>query len=138
MGCRTYLQGINDVQIETRPDGATASIISEVAAKLGGDRITFDLDRATAGESFVWIDGRPVSLSAGNGWDSEFQLPNGGTLDPQIPTSEIDSVFADAWEVTDASSLFDPRPADVPEPADLDHSRHWSRRTEHNAVSREA
>ena len=170
-----------DVQIQTRPwhAGSVASIISEVAAKLGDRNVTFDLDRAHAGESFVWIDGHPASLSAGNrvvtldagriieispsdyqviwntgetldvtnagsclevtaslspkdgpgsvegllgsdsGWDSDFQLPNGAILDPQISMSEIDGVFADAWRVTDATSLFNPGAADVPEPASL-------------------
>jgi hypothetical protein len=165
-----------DVQIRTTPLGSAASIISEVAARLGDHTITFDLDRANAGGSFVWIDGHPASVSADgqvvtlaagrivelsrneyqliwdtgetldvtdagscldvtaalspkdgpgsvegllgsdSGWDSDFQLPNGTILDPQIATSELDSVFADAWEVTDATSLFDPPPADVPEP----------------------
>ncbi len=170
-----------DVQIQTRPQnaGSVASIISEVAAKLGDRNVTFDLDRAHAGESFVWIDGHPASLSAGNrvvtldagriveispsdyqviwdtgetlevtdagsclevtaslspkdgpgsvegllgsdsGWDSDFQLPNGAILDPQISMSVIDGVFADAWRVTDATSLFDAGAADVPEPASL-------------------
>jgi probable HAF family extracellular repeat protein len=168
-----------DVQIETRPwyAGSVASIISEVAAKLGNNIVTFDLDRANSGGSFVWIDGHPASLSADHrvialaagqiveispndfqviwdtgetlevtdagpcldvtaslsskdgpgsvegllgsdsGWDSDFQLPNGTILDPQISTSELDSVFADAWRVTDATSLFDAM--DVPEPPSL-------------------
>jgi probable HAF family extracellular repeat protein len=168
-----------DVQIETRPwyAGSVASIISEVAAKLGNDIVTFDLDRAKSGGSFVWIDGHAASLSADNrvialaagqiveispndyqvvwdtgetlditdagpclnvtaalspkdgpgsvegllgsdsGWDSDFQLPNGTILDPQISLSDIDNVFADAWRVTDATSLFDA--TDVPEPPSL-------------------
>ncbi len=156
-----------------------ASIISEVAAKLGDHIVTFDLDRANAGESLVWIDGHPASLSAGNhlvtlasgqiielspksyqvvwdtgetldvtdagpclnvtaslspkdgpgsvegllgsdsGWDDDFQLPDGAILDPQISTGEIDGVFADAWRVSDATSLFNPGATDVPEPASL-------------------
>src|SRR5207253_400531 len=39
---------------------------SEVAAKLGDHRVTFDLGRATTEGSFVWIDGHPLSLLVSN------------------------------------------------------------------------
>ena len=54
-----------DVQVRTRPwyDGAAVAIISEVAIKLGGHRVTFSLDRTNAGADFVWVDDRPSSLS---------------------------------------------------------------------------
>ena len=57
-----------DVQIRTRSwyDGAPVTVMSEVAAKLSDHRVTFDLDRASAGGSFVWVDGHPTSLSAAN------------------------------------------------------------------------
>jgi hypothetical protein len=57
-----------DVQIRTRApyDGSAVTIVSEVAAKLGDHRVTFDLDRASAGGSFVWIDGHPISFH----WDN--------------------------------------------------------------------
>jgi von Willebrand factor type D domain/PEP-CTERM motif len=57
-----------DVQIRTRAasDGSATTIVSEVAAKLGDHRVTFDLDRASAGGSFVWVDGHPISLHADN------------------------------------------------------------------------
>ena len=57
-----------DVQIRTRApsDGSAVTIVSAVAAKLGDHRVTFDLDRASAGGSFVWIDGRPKSFEMHN------------------------------------------------------------------------
>ena len=57
-----------DVQVRTRSwdNGAKVTIVSEVAAKLGTQRVTFDLDRASAGGSFVWVDGHPTSLSTDN------------------------------------------------------------------------
>ena len=159
-----------DVDIRTRPSsnhGVPVSFISEVGADLGDHRVTFDVDRAKAGESFVWIDGHPASLSLDNpifilddgsiielsptsyrviwntgeiiditnhgssldvasslsladgpgsvegllgsdsGQNSDFRLPDGAILDPQISTRDLDGVFADAWRVTDQTSLLD-------------------------------
>jgi hypothetical protein len=168
-----------EVQIRTRTwhDGSDVSIVSKVAAKLGDHLISFDLDRANAGESFVWIDGRPLSLRADNpvltldagrivelspdhyqviwnagemlditngggsllnvafslsprdrpgsvegllgndnGWTGDdFQVPDGTLLDPQIVTSDLYDVFANAWRVTAATSLLEP----IPEPGTL-------------------
>src|SRR5262245_27856521 len=47
-------------------DSAAVTIISAAAARLGNHSVTFDLDRANAGGSFVWIDGSPSSLSIDN------------------------------------------------------------------------
>ena len=129
--------------------------------------MTFDLDRAGSGGSFVWVDGRPALLSADKssltmeggrivqlspnefeviwdtgeilkvtnegsylnvtfphsasigpglvegllgsdtGWNSDFRLADGTILDPQISMNDLYGVFADAWRVTDAASLFD-------------------------------
>jgi hypothetical protein len=57
-----------EVQIRTRApsDGSGVTIVSAVAAKLGDHRVTFDLDRASAGGSFVWIDGHPISFYPDN------------------------------------------------------------------------
>jgi hypothetical protein len=57
-----------DVQIRTRApsDGSAVTIVSAVAAKLGDHRVTFDLDRASAGGSFVLIDGHPISFHPDN------------------------------------------------------------------------
>ena len=54
-----------DVQVRTRTfyDGASVTIMSEAAATLCNHRVTFDIDRASAGGSFVWLDGSPASLS---------------------------------------------------------------------------
>jgi hypothetical protein len=40
--------------------------MSEAAATLCDHRVTFDIDRAGAGGSFVWLDGSPTSLSVSN------------------------------------------------------------------------
>jgi probable HAF family extracellular repeat protein len=168
-----------DVQVQTRPwrDASVVSIISALAARVGNDSVTFELERANKGESFVAVDGHPsffsaatgvITLDAGrieeispndyrvvwdtgetldvtdavshldltislspkdgpgsvegllgtdSGWDSDFQLPNGTVLGPQLSISDIDGEFADAWRVTDASSLFDA--TDVPEPGTM-------------------
>ena len=159
-----------DVDIRTRPSqnhGVPVSLISEVGADLGDHRVTFDVDRAKAGDSFVWIDGHPASLGLDNpflilddgsiielsptsyrviwntgeilditnhgsyldvasslspaegpgsvegllgsasGQSSDFRLPDGNILVPQISASDLDGVFADAWRVTDQTSLLD-------------------------------
>ena len=57
-----------DIQIRTRlrGDGGAATVISALAAELCSHRASFDTDRADDGDSLVWIDGRPSSLSIGN------------------------------------------------------------------------
>ena len=54
-----------DVQVRTKPwsDWPSATIMSEAAATLCNHNVTFDIDRASAGGSFVWLDGSPLSLS---------------------------------------------------------------------------
>ena len=55
-----------DVQIRTTrfsTAGVTVSMMTEAAATLCNHDVTFDVDRASAGGSFVWIDGSPSSLS---------------------------------------------------------------------------
>jgi hypothetical protein len=54
-----------DVEVRTRPfyDGAAVTIMSEAAATLCNHRVNFDIDRASAGGGFVWLDGSPTSLS---------------------------------------------------------------------------
>ena len=54
-----------DVQVRTRPwsNWPAATIMSGAAATLCNHNVTFDIDRASAGGSFVWIDGSPSSLS---------------------------------------------------------------------------
>ena len=168
---RSTLRGdLFDVDIRTRPSnnhGVPVSFISEVGADLGDHRVTFDVDRAKAGDSFVWIDGHPASLGLDNpflildggsiielsptsyrviwntgeilditnhgsyldvasslspadgpgsvegllgsasGQNGDFRLPDGAILDPKLSTSDLDGVFADAWRVTDQTSLLD-------------------------------
>lgn len=57
-----------DVEIRTRrwAAGAAVTIVSEVAAQLGGHRLIFNLDSAEAGKGFVWIDGVPARFGGEN------------------------------------------------------------------------
>jgi hypothetical protein len=54
-----------DVQVRTRlwSDRPAATIMSEAVATVCNHNLNFDIDRAGAGGSFVWIDGSPSSLS---------------------------------------------------------------------------
>jgi uncharacterized membrane protein len=54
-----------DVQIRTGAWSNGTSIIDGAAATLCSHVVTFDVDRATAGLGFVWLDGSPISLSVG-------------------------------------------------------------------------
>ena len=54
-----------DVQVRTRSyNDGTVTIMSEAAAQLCNHRVSFDVDRAGTGGSFVWLDGSPSSLNA--------------------------------------------------------------------------
>jgi PEP-CTERM motif/von Willebrand factor type D domain len=57
-----------DVQIQTAPlhDGAAVTLVTGVAADLCNHIATFDLDRASAGESLLSIDGHSPSLNLAN------------------------------------------------------------------------
>jgi PEP-CTERM motif-containing protein/VWD domain-containing protein len=55
-----------DVQVRTRSYADATTTISEAAAALCNHRITFDVDRSSAGGSFVWIDDHASSFSANN------------------------------------------------------------------------
>jgi von Willebrand factor type D domain/PEP-CTERM motif len=57
-----------DVQIETGPwhPGSSVTIVSGVAADLCNNAASFELSRASAGGSFLWVDGHPSSLSLAN------------------------------------------------------------------------
>jgi probable HAF family extracellular repeat protein len=52
-----------DVQVRTKSWITWTSVMSEAAVTLCNHNVTFDVDRANAGGSFVWIDGSPSSLS---------------------------------------------------------------------------
>jgi hypothetical protein len=55
-----------DVQIRSTGfsnAGTPVSMMTEAVATLCNHNVTFDIDRASAGGSFVWIDGSPSSLS---------------------------------------------------------------------------
>ena len=89
-----------NVQVRTRSwyDGAAVTVISEVAAKLGTDRVTFGLDRASSGASFVWVDGRSTSLSAG----SPVLVLDGGRIVQLSPTEY--QVIWDTGEILDVAN----------------------------------
>jgi von Willebrand factor type D domain/PEP-CTERM motif len=55
-----------EVQVRTRSfyDDAAVTIMSQAAATLCNYKVTFDIDRASAG-GFVWLDNSPISLSVG-------------------------------------------------------------------------
>src|SRR3954449_9501704 len=55
-----------EVQVRTKStyDGSAVTIMSEAAAILCNHKVTFDIDRASAG-GFVWLDNSPISLSGG-------------------------------------------------------------------------
>jgi hypothetical protein len=99
-----------DVEIRTRPwtAGAAVTVVSEVAAELGGHRLIFNLDSAEAGKGFVWIDGVPAKFGRGDAWPSSGARPGAveGLL-AQDSAGELAGGFADTWRVTDATSLFE-------------------------------
>ena len=56
-----------EVQVRTRPtyDNSAVTIMSQAAATLCNHKVTFDIDRASAG-GFVWLDNSSISLSVGS------------------------------------------------------------------------
>jgi hypothetical protein len=161
----TAVGNLFQTQVRTRTQEAGTAgytIISQAAALVGSQRVTFDVDHANDGGSILWIDGHPVSLSLNNplilegGSIVEFSprqyevLWNSGeslkvandvvdhlnvtvalslsdplesldgllaadscrTCDVLLPISSLApevlyGSFADAWRVTDTTSLFD-------------------------------
>jgi hypothetical protein len=153
------------IQARLQPYGnsSTVSIMTEVAAKVGSDRVTFAINRADT----VWIDGIPSTLSTTNptitlsggvlhevspgiftitwntgetltvtdhssnidistqlsasdgpgsikgllgsdtGAANDFQLANGPVLKQPLTFAQLYGEFADAWRVTQATSLLD-------------------------------
>jgi hypothetical protein len=89
-----------DVQVRTRPfyDGAPVTIMSEAAATLCNHRVTFDIDRASGGGSFVWLDGSPASLSVAS---ADHAL---GTCEIREPSPEHYKVIWDTGEVLDVTN----------------------------------
>jgi uncharacterized membrane protein len=89
-----------EVQARTRAWADDSTIISGVAAKLGG-RVTFDLDRARPGESFVWVDGHPTSLSVDNPI-----LPLDGGRVVELSADEFQVIWdtGEILDVTDAGA----------------------------------
>ena len=153
-----------DVQIRLQPDNGSqsASIVTQIAASVGSDRITFDATRA----GLVWVDGSPVTLTLNTpfnlsggqvtqksdnvyqlSWNTgevltvvneggylslsvglgsgdgpgtiaglmgpnmgqadDFTLPDGTVLPQPLTSNELYGLFANAWRVPQANSLFD-------------------------------
>ena len=153
------------IQIRLQPwNGSTSiSVMTEIAAAVGSDRVTFGLNRA----STVWVDGTASTLSAANptialnggtlteqsssvyvltwstgetltvsdygsylnlstrlapgsgpssveglngsdtGQANDFQLADGTVIAQPLTSAELYGEFADAWRVTQPTSLFD-------------------------------
>jgi len=93
-----------EVQIPTRPssDGSAVTIVSAVATKLGDHRVTFDLDRAGAGGSFVWIDGHPISFQM---HDSVLSLGAGRIIQLSPDHYQVIWNTGEILDVTNAGSL---------------------------------
>ena len=154
------------VRLEPLNNSSIASVITQVAASVGSDRITIDSTRADP----MWIDGTPVQIGVDQSiemaggqiseiaantfqvnWDTgefllatinvtqdasyidvsagissndtpgtlegllgpdtgqanDFTLPDGTVLQQPLTTSELYTEFANAWRVTQSSSLFD-------------------------------
>ena len=156
------------VQIRLQPwNGSTSvSVMTQVAAQVGSDRVTFDVTRPGT----VWVDGSAVTISATNpivvlnggvlvqtsatnydifyntgetvqvtsegsylnlsvglgpnntagsvvgllgsdaGQANDFQLADGAVLAQPLTEAELYGAYANAWRVTQASSLFDYAP----------------------------
>ena len=90
-----------DVQIETSPwhHGSTATIVSGVAADLCNSAASFELGRASAGGSLLWIDGHPSSLSLAHP-----DLTLGGCRIDQTSASSYKLVW-DTGEILDVTDL---------------------------------
>jgi hypothetical protein len=65
LGRSTVASDQFDVEIRTKPWNNGTSLIESAAATLCNHRVIFDVDRAGAGSSLVWLDGSPISLSVG-------------------------------------------------------------------------
>jgi hypothetical protein len=164
------------VQVRLQPWGSNSgtygsvSVITQLAAALGSDRVTIDLDRADP----VWVDGSPVTFSEADptitlaggtitqlspstwqinwntgeaiqvtdfegtfinvsvalgpndvpgslegllgpdeGQSDDFQLANGTVLQQPLTTAELYGEYANAWRVTQATSLLDYSPGET-------------------------
>jgi len=88
-----------EVEIQIRPwrAGAAGAIVSAAAVELCDHRATFDVDRAGVGESFVWLDGRPSSLSV-----ADPVLTLGACKIDEHSTSDY-QVFWDTDEILDVT-----------------------------------
>jgi hypothetical protein len=95
-----------DVQVRTRPfyQGAAVTIMSEAAAKLCNHHVTFDIDRANAGQGFVWLDGSSTSFSAHS---PTLTLGGCRIVELSNDTYEVDWDTGEVLDVTDNGTYLD-------------------------------
>jgi hypothetical protein len=89
------------IQLRLQPFGATSSVtvITEVAASLGSDRVTFDVNRPDT----VWVDGNPSTLSTA---DPVINLPGGTITEVSPDLFRVDWTTGETMSVTDAGAFF--------------------------------
>jgi hypothetical protein len=89
------------IQLRLQPYGATSSVtvITEVAASLGADHVTFDVNRPDT----VWVDGNPSTLSAA---DPVINLPGGTITEVSPDLFRVDWTTGETMSVTDAGAFF--------------------------------
>ncbi|MBV9376557.1 MAG: PEP-CTERM sorting domain-containing protein [Alphaproteobacteria bacterium] len=79
-------------------------MITEAAATLCDHKVTFDVDRADAGGSFVWIDGSPTLL---NHDDSILSLATCKIVELSNNSYEVDWSTGEILDVTDNGTHLD-------------------------------
>ena len=87
------------IQIRLQPwfNSATVSVMTEIAAGVGNNRVTFDNTRT----STVWVNGAPVSLTTG----SPYQLGDGTLTQLSASSWEIQWNTGETLTVTNAGSF---------------------------------
>jgi von Willebrand factor type D domain/PEP-CTERM motif len=95
-----------EVEIRTRPmfGNSAATIISDAAASVCNHDVTFDIDRASIGGSFVWLDGSPTTLTLDN---PILTLGACRIVELSINSYEIDWNTGEILDVTDSGTYLD-------------------------------
>ena len=90
-----------DVQVRLQPvnNSKSASVITQVAAALGSDRVTFGIGRS----EFVWVDGSPFPLAS----NSSFNLAGGQLARISTSTYQLTWNTGEIVTVTDNGSYLD-------------------------------
>jgi hypothetical protein len=89
-----------DVQIRLEPwfTGSSVSVMTQVAASVGSDRVTFDLHRS----DMVWVDGAATTLSAAN---PTLNLAGGQLTELSPAQFELDWNTGESLKVTNGGSF---------------------------------